>query len=469
MSQKTKALPEAFAARMQQQLGEEFPAFSQALAGTPPTSIRYNPFKKARPDEALQQVQWCEHAVYLPERPDFYKDPLIFAGAYYVQEASSMFIDQILRNILSLQKPLKILDLCAAPGGKSTLIASAMPEGSLLVSNEIVSKRALPLAENIMRWGNEQVLVSNNNPQDFEVLREYFDLVLVDAPCSGEGMFRKDPKVANLWNEGLPIACAQRQSQILESVDILLKPGGHLIYSTCTFAREENEAQVLDLVENKGYHSKKIPIETDWQIAEVKEQTSTGEATFAYRFYPHKTKGEGFFAACLQKEGEFIGKEGLKLPKKLAKAGVDFKALPKKYYADMEQWVSTETPLAYVIEEEQVIALPKENFYDIKSLNKALRIRQKGVLLGKLKNNKFIPDHALTMSRLLHPKIPRLQLNYEQAVNYLKKQEIEAESQVKGWAIATYNDVSLGWCKVLPNRINNYYPTELRIRKDFEV
>jgi 16S rRNA C967 or C1407 C5-methylase (RsmB/RsmF family)/NOL1/NOP2/fmu family ribosome biogenesis protein len=466
---KHNKLPLDFFSRMQQTMGNEFEDLAKALEEKPPTSIRYNPFKNGKPDPTLQPVPWSENAVYLPERPEFYKDPLIFAGAYYVQEASSMFIDHIFRNCIPQDSPLKILDLCAAPGGKSTLLASAMPEGSLLVSNEIVAKRALPLAENLMRWGNENVLVSNNNPQDIEILREFFDVILVDAPCSGEGMFRKDPKVAGLWNSNMPIACAQRQEQILESVDTMLKPGGHLIYSTCTFAREENEAHVTQLTQEKNYTSLPVPIVADWQITEIKEAIDTNANMFAYRFYPHKTKGEGFFAACLRKSGEPFGNSRIKLPKKIAKNYNDFKLLPKKYLDEIEPWINMPESFAFILEGELVYALPKDYLSEIKLLHKVLRIKLKGVELGKLKNNKFIPAHPLAMSRILHHQIPRLPLNYEQAVNYLKKQEVNTDTILKGWALATYEGVTLGWCKVLPNRINNYYPTELRIRKDFEV
>ena len=466
---KAHGLPIDFTTRMQEELGEDFKLLEAALQEKPPVSIRYNPLKKTQPENDLPPVPWSRHGFYLPTRPDFYKDPLIFAGAYYVQEASSMFIDRILQGITTPSQSLKILDLCAAPGGKSTLIATAMPEGSLLVSNEIVAKRAIPLAENLMRWGNENVLVSNNNPQDFEILREFFDVILVDAPCSGEGMFRKDPKVAGLWNKNTPMACAQRQEQILESVDKMLKPGGHLIYSPCTFAKEENEDQITRLVQEENYKALPVTINPEWQVTEINSETTSGQSIYAYRFYPHKTQGEGFFAACLQKGGEDYGNRRIKLPKKLAKSQQDFKMLPKKYLSEIESWINEPSNFAFILEGELVYALPRNYFSEIKLLSKVLRVKLKGVELGKLKNNKFIPAHPLAMSRILHPKIPSLDLDYEQAVHYLKKQEVVAETKLKGWAITAYQKVPLGWCKVLPNRINNYYPSELRIRKDFEV
>ncbi|UZR95351.1 methyltransferase RsmF C-terminal domain-like protein [Chondrinema litorale] len=461
-------LPESFTIRMKETLGSEFDKFLEALSDQPPVSVRYNPQKYLVKDSQNETVPWCRNGFYLESRPEFFKDPLIFAGAYYVQEASSMFVDKALEAYLPKDEPVKVLDLCAAPGGKSTLINSAISSDSLLLSNEIVSKRAIPLAENLMRWGNPNVLVANNNPQDLEILSEFFDVILVDAPCSGEGMFRKDKKVINLWGDNLPQACAQRQEQILESVDKMLKPGGLLIYSTCTFSPEENEEQVRNLVNSEEYESLQLPIKPEWGITELVENMANNAKAYNYRFYPHKTRGEGFFLSCLRKLDDGYASSKIKLSKKAVNS---FKSLPKKYLDIIEKWVKKPDSLTFIQQEDEMVyAFPKALLADLKLIDKALNLRMKGVELGKLRNNKFIPSHHLAVSQILSDKIPVIELDYEQAVYYLKKQEIEVNTAtVKGWAVVSYEGVNLGWIKVLPNRINNYYPIDLRIRKDFEI
>ena len=460
-------LPDSFKNRMKVVLGDEFNKFLKAINDNLPVSIRYNPDKYLPYDIQNEQVPWCRNAFYLDSRPDFYKDPLIFAGAYYVQEASSMFVDKVLKTYLPDSESLKCLDLCAAPGGKSTLVNTALNKNSLLLSNEIVSKRAAPLAENLMRWGNPNVLVSNNNPSDLEVLNEYFDVILVDAPCSGEGMFRKDKKVISLWGENLPQACAQRQEQILESVGIMLKPGGLLIYSTCTFSSEENEDQIQQLINTDEYKTLRIPIEDSWGITEGVNIAGNNENIFTYRFYPHKSKGEGFFLSCLQKVDGGFGRAKIKISKKAVNS---FKSIPKKYLGELEKWVKEPKNLSFVEQNEMVYAFPKSLFSDLKLLDKALNLRMKGIEIGKLRNNKFIPAHHLAVSQILTETIPIIELDYEQAVYYLKKQELSVDTgKINGWAVVSYENVNLGWIKILPNRINNYYPTELRIRKDFEI
>jgi 16S rRNA C967 or C1407 C5-methylase (RsmB/RsmF family) len=293
-------LPENFIRRITIDLKGEAQPFFQAMENEVPVSIRVNQSKNYHP-ENLQNVAWCNTGFYLPERPVFTLDPLFHAGAYYVQEASSMFLEQALKQSVDLELPLKVLDLCAAPGGKSTHLASLLSRDSLLVSNEVIRTRAKILAENITKWGNPNVVATNNDPADFQRLPGFFDVVVVDAPCSGEGLFRKDPNAMYEWSEDNVALCASRQRRIVADVWDALKPGGHLVYSTCTYNRMENEDN-LEWMENE---MGAIPLSLE--ITSFPEITKDNNLA-GYHFYPHKTHGEGFFIAVLKKpEGEKPG------------------------------------------------------------------------------------------------------------------------------------------------------------------
>ena len=225
-------LPAPFVAGMQQLLGNEtFSAFQEALQTDTPVSVRMNTAKCGRIPEAATPVAWCTSGYYLSKRPTFTFDPLFHAGGYYVQEASSMFVEQALRRWV--EGPVVMLDLCAAPGGKSTLARSVLPPGSLLVANEVMRNRSQVLAENLIKWGHPGVIVTQNDPADFTDLGPVFDVILTDVPCSGEGMFRKDPVAITEWSPENVDLCVQRQRRILRDIWPALKPGGILIYSTC--------------------------------------------------------------------------------------------------------------------------------------------------------------------------------------------------------------------------------------------
>lgn len=275
-------LPEDFIVLMRQQLGEDQAAsLFEGLRQEPTVSIRLNPLKTARLTlnrEALgDSVPWCPDAYYLNERRAFTFDPLFHAGAYYVQDASSMFLSQILRQYMPQDRALTALDLCAAPGGKSTLLASHLPEGSKLISNEPIRKRAQVLAENMQKWGYPGCFVTQNYPEDFGHLREAFDLILTDVPCSGEGMFRKDPVAVSEWSLDNVRQCAERQRNILCSILPTLRPGGLLVYSTCTFNRQEDEEQVQWL-------------QSEYGLTLLEER----------HFFPGCDRGEGLYIAALR-------------------------------------------------------------------------------------------------------------------------------------------------------------------------
>ena len=241
-------LPSEFEARTLEWMGEEtYRALEAALQTEPPVSIRVNRTKWSG-EVAGEPVLWASAGVYLSQRSTFTFDPLFHAGCYYVQEASSMFVEQVLRTYIT--GPVVMLDLCAAPGGKSTHARSVLPVGSLLVANEVMRNRSQVLAENLIKWGNAEVVVTNNDPADFTSLTEVFDVVLADVPCSGEGMFRKDPVAVEEWSTDNVQVCWQRQRRILADIWPALKPGGLLIYSTCTYNREEDEENVAWIADN---------------------------------------------------------------------------------------------------------------------------------------------------------------------------------------------------------------------------
>ena len=292
-------LPPIFIERTKAILKEEYPAFENALQQLAPTSIRINDKMDYMP--SAEKVAWCDKGYYLNERPLFTADPLFHAGVYYVQEASSMFLSQVVEQ--HFPDADTVLDLCAAPGGKSTLLSQYLHRNCLLVSNEIVRNRAYILAENLAKWGNQNTLVTNNDPADFSALNNFFDAVVVDAPCSGEGMFRKDAGAIDEWSLSNVELCAERQKKILTDVWDALKPEGILVYSTCTYNREENEDNVAWMCRELDAELLKVDLHGNENIV---------ESDFGYRFFPHRTKGEGFFIAVVRKNGSSVRSKQIK-------------------------------------------------------------------------------------------------------------------------------------------------------------
>src|SRR6188768_373327 len=266
------------------------------------TSIRMNPFKLSAASKVLPfgedlggAVPWTDNGYYLETRPSFTFDPLFHAGCYYVQEPSSMFLEQALKQTVDLSQPLKVLDLCAAPGGKSTHLLSLISKESLLVSNEVIRSRANILTDNIMKWGRSNVIVTSNDPRDFQRLENYFDVIVVDAPCSGSGLFRRDHEAIEEWSVQNVALCSQRQQRILADVLPSLKNGGVLIYSTCSYSKEEDELICEWLKNELSIENCQLSIDNGWNIVQSK---------VGYRFWPDKVKGEGFFIVCFRKAGE---------------------------------------------------------------------------------------------------------------------------------------------------------------------
>jgi 16S rRNA C967 or C1407 C5-methylase (RsmB/RsmF family)/NOL1/NOP2/fmu family ribosome biogenesis protein len=418
-----------------------------------PTSIRINPFKPS----ALKtdsQAPWCAEGFYLDTRPSFTFDPLFHAGAYYVQEASSMFIGHILNTIRpNKEDAIKVLDLCAAPGGKTTLLNSALQSSDLLVANEIIKTRVPILSDNLNRWGTSNTIITNNDPKDFNAIHSFFDVVLVDAPCSGSGMFRKDPAAMNEWSEGNVNLCHQRQERILADIYPALKEDGYLIYSTCSYSHQENE-DILDwLCTEFNLESVRIPIYKEWGIVETE---SPQKKVWGYRFYPGKVKGEGLFAACLRKKESSGGLSNYK--------NNGQQKLPAKEMDIVKGYINNADDFYFFKVNEDWLAINREHKESLNILHRHLYIKKSGVRIGKLAGNDLIPDHELALSLAINKDaVLSTELTREQAIQYLRRDNIDMEITGKGWSLMTYDGLALGWAKLLPNRINNYYPKEIRI------
>ncbi len=484
--------PPAFSNRMISLLGEEqWQQLQETLEGEAPISIRYNPLKihhtsshfaprtshtspsfpPQSPNPSIPQslIPWSSQSHYLSTRPSFTLDPHFHAGAYYVQEASSMLIEQAIRQHIKLETPIKALDLCAAPGGKSTLITSLLHPQSFILANEVIKTRANILAENLTKWGHANTYVSQNDPDDFQPLKGFFDLVLVDAPCSGEGLFRKQKKAIEEWSTDNVQLCAARQKRILAAAVDLVAENGILIYSTCTYSLEENEQNVQWLLDNFDLESVAVDLPDTWGI------TQTGEAdkeTYSYRCYPHQVKGEGFFLACFQQKAPNTFKLKKKHKKKKSKSSSKEKhwlSLPAHQIDFLGYWFTPKglEELNFYLQEGEVIALPKGHESLLKIIQDTLYLKKQALHAFTMKSKKLTPNHAIAMSPYLLPDIQQIALSKEDALNFLRGQPLPATLATPdqtGWALITYEGLGLGWVKVLPNRLNNYYPKYWRIK-----
>jgi 16S rRNA C967 or C1407 C5-methylase (RsmB/RsmF family)/NOL1/NOP2/fmu family ribosome biogenesis protein len=424
-------------------------------SGEQVTSIRLNPAKLKSPNgewTIAGQVPWCPQGWYLASRPSFTLDPRLHAGAYYVQEASSMFLWHALQNTVTETSGKKVLDLCAAPGGKSSLLASYFTDG-LLVSNEVIKQRVTILAENMSKWGSDNAIVTNNDPAHFQSLENYFDLMVVDAPCSGSGLFRKDPEAINEWSESNVQLCSQRQQRILADALPALKGDGILIYATCSYSPAEDE-QIADwLCADMGMESLSLTVPGEWGIVEtMAPQTSA----HGYRFYPNRLQGEGFFMAVFRKKGSatagWLKEQSLQMATKQELQMVnDFISFPDTHTLFKQA--------------DALRAIRREWLPELRMLAQALYIRKAGTEIGTVKGKDLVPAHELALGQLALDKVQSIELNKEEALQYLRRKDI-TPTAAKGWNLVRFCGLPLGWVKVLPNRINNYYPAEWRILKE---
>lgn len=414
--------PTDFISQIQGLLGPDSEAFFKAMSEPPAVSIKMNRRKSETPVptgyESLSPVAWCNSGYYLPERPTFTLNPLMHAGVFYVQDASSMIYEELTRVAMQRffeDRPIRALDMCAAPGGKTTSIINALPDNSVVVANEFIGQRAEILKENLFKWGYPEIFITNSPTSRLAKLGETFDLVAVDAPCSGEGMMRKEAVARSQWNPGLVRQCAELQREILTDAIQTLKPGGILIYSTCTFNREENEENLQWLVDNFDMEVIDPMFPSDWGIM---PGIDTPHA--ALRFMPHRTRGEGLFAAMLRKPGEW---------QRSASSSRRGKSLGDE-------------------------------------LRSCARLIAEGIPVSTTKGRDEIPT-AEGALRTDHPdsKLPHVELNDQQALDYLRHEALRLDASTpKGCIVVTYKGFPLGTAKNIGSRANNLYPKNWKIR-----
>ncbi len=463
-------LPVDFEQTMTHFLGkEEYTQLAEALALPAPTSIRINKQKEtisalncqlstvncqlstvncqlSTVNCQLSPVPWCPDGFYLSERPSFTLDPLFHAGCYYVQEASSMFLSHVLREYV--KEPVVALDMCAAPGGKSTLALSELPEGSLLIANEVVRQRANILAENIIKWGNPNCIVTNNYAEDFEAFSNMFDLIICDAPCSGEGMFRKDSASIEEWSLVNVDTCWRRQRDIVQNIWHTLKEGGIFIYSTCTYNPLEDEENVAWIAKTLGAEVLSCQPLPEWGLTEK-----------STHFYPHRIKGEGFFISVLRKTSE----EERRRRGKEEKKGKQNTAIPK----ELKGWLSEGEHFTIMETNETFLAFPTAHLNIYQQAKRSLRVIHAGIELAISKGKNLQPSQSLAMSNNLNKKaFPTVEVDEQQAIAYLRTEALQLPSDTpKGYVLITYQGHPLGFAKNIGNRANNLYPAEWRIRK----
>lgn len=459
-------LPVAFAGRVVRDLGpEEGAALCAALDGVPPVSVRLHPAKCGDAGALLRRlgacgrVPWCADGHYLAERPQFTFDPAFHAGAYYVQEAASQFVGRLVGDVAGR----RVLDLCAAPGGKTTLYASLVGPEGLVVANEIDRRRASVLADNVRKWGTGNVAVTTCEPKALGEFENWFDAVAVDAPCSGEGMFRKDPASRGEWSEGNVRLCAARQDAILREAWRALKPGGRLIYSTCTFNRDEDEGtleRMLAWAGDEVVSSNEVAIGEDWGIV-------CGEVGpfRTYRFYPHRACGEGFFAAVARKAERMDNASRSRLPKSQSKLRRSVVA-PVDRAAGVEaaRWVTEPDRMEFVSIADTVYGWYGAQAEAVRMLSERLPVIYSGVAMGQLFKGRLKPDPALAFfTGLNRAALPVAELDAEQALRYLRRQDVAADAFAEGMNLVCARGRALGFAKRIGIRVNNLYPNSLRI------
>lgn len=448
-----KALPQALLNKLEGVKGFEKEAFLYAHEQAAVTSVRLNPKKPSEAFPSSEKVPWCNEGRYLEERPVFTLDPLFHAGAYYVQEASSMFLGQVLQKIFKDRTGLRVLDLCGAPGGKSTLIASLLDDESLLVCNEVIRSRAGILEENISKWGYANTWVSCNDPKSFSKLKGYFDVIVVDAPCSGSGLFRKDEAAIDEWSEDNVALCYERQQRILADIWPTLKEGGVLVYATCSYSTEEDEANLDWLADYYSVETLAIDVAPDWGVVDV---SSPSNAMVGYRFYPHKVKGEGFFIAAITKKES----DGTLKPIKYKSAHNEKVFQQAKVLLNNSSWSCIE------VNKNDFCVVKADHEYDWHLLKQHLYLRKVGVAIGSPAAKEWVPAHSLALSVDRSKLISEIEVDERDALLFLKKEPLSIDAPAKGWYLVVHKGHSLGWVKSLGNRMNNYLPKNWRIRMD---
>ncbi len=434
-------LPEDFLKQAKKFAGADYEKFISSLEKPSGISIRLNPYKPTDQFDGEDPVSWSLRGKYLKERPSFTLDPLFHAGCYYVQDASSQFLEIPFQTAAKmLNRSLLVLDLCAAPGGKSTHLLSMLGENDLLVSNEVIPSRNNILRQNIIKWGCANVVVTQNDPSQLAKMERLFDIIVVDAPCSGEGLFRKDKEAISEWSLENVERCAVRQNEILDHAFEMLKPDGCLIYSTCTFEPVENDDQIKRLIEQ--YNMSVIPV--DYSSDEI---TKTA---YGFSFYPHRTRGEGFYISLLQKRTDETA------------AGIKTGKSKEESHSYLSFLKNSESFTA-LKKDENLYAILSAHFNTVNYLRNNSYVRLAGIHIGELKGKDVVPSEALALSNDLGEKFPVLEFSKEDALDFLRGGNPSVDCP-NGFAVVSYKNHTLGWIKKIGNRVNNYYPKEWRIR-----
>lgn len=422
-------------------------AFIKAHEKPAPTSIRLNPFKETKLDfELVDKVPWSENAFYLKERPIFTADPLFHAGCYYVQEASSMFIEQALKQVVDFNREIFALDLCAAPGGKSTILSSLLNKQSVLIANEVIKNRADVLSYNLAKWGNCNHIVTSNETSSYSNIKGLFDIVVVDAPCSGSGLFRKQEDAPDEWSLQAVEHCSVRQRAILSDIVPALKQNGYLIYSTCSYSSSENEEIIKWLISEYGFEVIPVKLDPVWGIED------TG---FGLRFYPYKLEGEGFFC-CVLRSTQGHGSFGLNKKN-------SFKEASKTDMSIIANFVGKDSEHQVINHNNEFKLLNNNCLQFINSLKGELYFKTVGTPIGEIKHSELVPHHFLALSNHIKSFVDLCELDENQAIKYLKKEDFKINETSKGLKLFTHKGFGLGWGKNLGNRINNYLPPHFQI------
>lgn len=450
-------LPEDFVDMLNSYGTDYAEALLRGLSEPPEVSVRANILKGALPPSDADAVPWCPQGFYLPERPVFAADPAWHQGLYYVQDASSMIYGEAVRRVTERffgnSGPLRYLDSCAAPGGKSIAALEALPPQSLVVSNELDRHRANILAENMAKEGSPFSVICRGDASRFRKLREAFDIIAIDAPCSGEGMMRKEAEAVRQWSQGLIAECAAIQRSIVTALWSALKPGGVLIYSTCTFNRSENELNVAYIAEELGGESIDFGFDTDYKGIFVGIDTPY----HCYRLAPGHIRGEGLFIAALRKPGDAASPKPAK--KTATKPLSDFS----------RRCVDNADAFAESVSPQGINLLPAIHASFIDELSKKTEILRAGLPAAIAKGRDYVPRHELAMSTALNDgAFARVDLNYADAMAYLRGETLTdlPDGLPKDFALACYGGRPLGFVKNIGRRANNLYPDAMRLRLD---
>lgn len=445
-------LPEHFIRMLAATESEALAALPEVLAsGVPaPAAIRLNPARPAPVPEGAEAVEWCGSGFYLPARPRFTLDPALHQGRYYVQDASSMAHCEAVAAAVALAlpsgRPLRYLDACAAPGGKTTAAADRLPSDAFIVANEFDPRRTSVLCENVAKWGLDNVAVTRGDAAEIRGPREFFDIIAADVPCSGEGMMRKEPEAVAQWSETLVADCACLQRRIVDNLWGMLRPGGCLIYSTCTFNTFENEQILKHIAENLGAEPMTIQA---LELPEIEHEVC-GTAR-AYRFLPGRVRGEGQFIALLRKPGE---SDGLRVkPEKTVPPRAPYAGLLEGDYS------------ATVDAAGAVRLIPAAHAALLKTVSAHFRVVGAGVSAGTIKGRDFIPSQNLALARTLRREaFARADVDRETALDYLARQAVVLpDGTPRGIVLLYHGGEPLGFVKNLGSRSNNLYPAPWRI------